>query len=73
MQLFTLKPRLLQGKSRPFYEHFEGHIFRNDSLHDDGHILLACVDNPALSFNQFIHVDDLDVIEMTEAEVRQVF
>lgn len=70
MQLYKLKPRLFQGKNRPFYKHFEGHIFKNASLHDDGHILLDCVDNPALTFNQFIHVDDLNVIEVVEGEAK---
>lgn len=67
MQLYTLKPHLLTGKNRPFYQHFEGHIFKNDSLHEDGHIALSCVDNPTLIFNQFIHVDNLDKVESVEA------
>jgi hypothetical protein len=59
---------MFEGYRAPFYQTFKAHLFRNDSLHSDGHILLSCVDNPALTFNQFIHVDDLEKIESAEAE-----
>lgn len=68
MHLYTLKKRMFEGINRAHYKHFEGHIFKNASLHSDGHILLDCVDDPALTINQFVHVDDLDVVEVTEAE-----
>jgi hypothetical protein len=68
MVFYKLKPKLFQGKGEPFYRPFKDHLFKNVSLHDDGHILLECVDDEALTVDRFIHVDDLEKIESAEAE-----
>ena len=67
---YKLKPRLFEGRYLQFYHKYLGHIFANDSLHDDGHILLRCVDQPALTVDRFIHVNDLEKIEVADAETK---
>ena len=70
MQLYSLKQSFVTDeKFKPFYGKFAGHLFKNVSLHDDGHILLECVDCPALTVDRFIHVDYLDKVETVEAKV----
>lgn len=56
---------------KPFYDTYKGHLFTIDhtSKEDEGHVWLECMTDCDISVSGYVHLEDLEKIEIDPEEI----